>query len=122
MGHQPADRPERVLNEPGTKNLAEAANELASFASVDTEGGAHQQWRPILEGELAKARAIQSDAVRLRHRELEQAVVAVFLSCQPIGQKASTPELMVLLGAAKPDRIELETGAAAVDRGVVVSG
>ena len=102
--------PNVFLNEPGTNDLAEAASELASFASVDTDGGAHQQWRPILEGELAKARAIQSDAVRLRHRELEQAVVAVFLSCQPIGQKASTPELMVLLGAAKPDRIELETG------------
>ena len=102
--------PNVFLNEPGTNDLAEAASELASFASVDTDGGAHQQWRPILEGELAKARAIQSDAVRLRHRELEQAVIAVFLSCQPIGQKASTPELMVLLGAAKPDRIELETG------------
>ena len=102
--------PNVFLNEPGTNDLAEAAGELASFASVDAEGGAHQQWRPILEGELAKARAIQADAVRLRHRELEQAVVAVFLSCQPIGQKAATPELMVLLGAARPDRIELETG------------
>ena len=102
--------PNVFLSEPGRNDLAEAASELASFASVDTEGGAHQQWRPILEGELAKARAIQSDAVRLRHRELEQAVVAVFLSCQPVGQKASTPELMVLLGAAQPDRIELETG------------
>ena len=102
--------PNVFLNEPGTNDLAEAASELASFASVDTDGSAHQQWRPILEGELAKARAIQSDSVRLRHRELEQAVIAVFLSCQPIGQKASTPELMVLLGAAKPDRIELETG------------
>ena len=102
--------PNVFLNEPDKNDLAEAASELASFASVDTDGGAHQQWGPILEGELDKARAIQSDAVRLRHRELEQAVVAVFLSCQPIGQKASTPELMVLLGAAKPDRIELETG------------
>ena len=102
--------PNVFLNEPGKNDLAEAASELASYASVDADDGAHQQWQPILEGELAKARAIQSDAARLRHRELEQAVVAVFLSCQPVGQKASTPELMVLLGAAKPDPIELATG------------
>ena len=54
--------PNVFLNEPGTNDLAEAASELASFASVDTDGSAHQQWRPILEGELAKARAIQSDS------------------------------------------------------------
>ena len=102
--------PNVFLSAPGGDDLAEAASELASFASVDTDAGAHQEWRPILEGELAKARAIQSDAARLHHRELEQAVIAVFLSCQPIGQKALTPELLVLLGAGNPDRIELETG------------
>ena len=37
--------PNVFLNEPGTNDLAEAASELASFASVDTDGGAHQQWR-----------------------------------------------------------------------------
>lgn len=71
--------PNVFLNEPGRNDLAEAASELASYASVDADDGAHQQWQPILEGELAKARAIQSDAARLRHRELEKAVVAVFL-------------------------------------------
>ena len=81
---------------------------LASFASVDTETGKHQEWRPILEGELAKARTIQSEATGLRHREMEQAVISVFLSSQPIGHKAWIQELMVLLGAAKPDKIELE--------------
>ena len=33
--------------------------------------------------------------------------MSVFLSSQPIGQKALTPELMVLIGAANPDKIEL---------------
>ena len=33
-----------------------------SFASVDTDTGKHQEWRPILEGELDKGRAIQSEA------------------------------------------------------------
>ena len=100
--------PNVFLNEPARNDLAEAANELASFASVDTETGKHQEWRPILEGELAKARTIQSEATGLRHREMEQAVISVFLSSQPIGHKAWTQELMVLLGAAKPDKIELE--------------
>ena len=100
--------PNAFLNEPGKNNLAEAAHELASFASVDGGDGKHQQWGPILEGELSKARAIQSEAIGLHHREMEQAVISVFLSSQPIGQKALTHELIVLLGATKPDKIELE--------------
>ena len=100
--------PNVFLNEPEKNDLAEAASELASFASVDTDTGKHQEWRPILEGELAKARTIQSETTGLGHREMEQAAVAVFLSSQPIGHKALTQELMVLIGAAKPDKIELE--------------
>ena len=100
--------PNVFLNEPEKNDLAEAASELASFASVDTETGKHQEWRPILEGELSKARAIQSKSTGLSHREMEQAVVAVFLSSQPIGHKALTQELVVLIGATKPDKIELE--------------
>ncbi len=100
--------PNVLLGEPGKTDLAEAASELASVASVDTDTGKHQEWRPILEGELAKARMIQSEVTGLRHREMEQAVVSVFLSSQPIGHKALTQELSVLLGAANPDKIELE--------------
>ena len=100
--------PNVFLSEPGKSDLAEAASELAASASVDTGTGRHQEWRPILEGELAKARAIQAEASGLRHREMEQAVVAVFLSSQPIGHKALTQELLVLLGTARPDKIELE--------------
>ena len=100
--------PNVLLNAPDKSDLAEAAAELASLASVDADTGRHQEWRPILEGELAKARVIQSEATGLRHREMEQAVVAVFLSSQPIGHKALTQELLVLLGAANPDKIELE--------------
>ncbi len=100
--------PSVFLNEPGRDDLVESASELASFASVDAGTGGHQEWRPILEGELGKARAIQSEATGLRHREMEQAVVSVFLSSQPIGQKALTHELVVLVGATNPDKIELE--------------
>ena len=100
--------PNVFLNEPGRDELVEAASELASFASVDAGTGGHQEWRPILEGELGKARSIQSETTGLRHREMEQAVVSVFLSSQPIGQKALTHELAVLVGATNPDKIELE--------------
>ena len=100
--------PSVFLNKPGGSGLAEAARELASFASVDAGEGRQQEWRPILEGELAKARDIQSEATGLNHREIEQAVISVFLSSQPIGHKALTRELVLLLGAANPDKIELE--------------
>ena len=99
--------PNVFLREPGEDGLAEAAGELASSASVDTDSGRPQQWPPILEGELEKARAIQDETSGLAHREMEQAVVSVFLGSQPIGQKAATRELMVLLGPGHPDRIEL---------------
>ena len=100
--------PNVFLNEPGNEGLAEAAGELASFASVDAGTGSHQEWGPILEGELVKARSIQSEATGLKQREMEQAIISVFLSSQPIGQKALTRELAALVGAASPDKIELE--------------
>ena len=100
--------PSVFLNKPGGSGLGEAASELASFASVDAGEGRQQEWRPILEGELTKARDIQSEATGLNHREIEQAVISVFLSSQPIGHKALTRELVLLLGAANPDKIELE--------------
>ena len=96
------------LNEPGKTDLSESASELASSASVDVGTGTHQEWRPILEGELAKARAVQSEVTGLRHREVEQAVFSVFLGSQPIGQKTQTQELMMLVASTKPDKIELE--------------
>ena len=100
--------PNVFLAEPGKSDLTESASELASFASVDSASGQQQEWRPILEGELDKAIRIQSEATGLGGREMEQAVMSVFLSSQPIGQNALTPELMVLIGAANPDKIVLE--------------
>ena len=97
-----------LLSEPEKTDLSEATSELASLASVDTGEGKHQEWYPILESELEKARMIQSEVTGLRHREMEQAVMSVFLSSQPIGQKALTQDLIMLLGVAKPDKIDLE--------------
>ena len=70
--------------------------------------GKKQDWTSILEGELGKAREIQSETAGLGCREVEQAVVATFLHSQPVGQKAALRDLTVLLGSTRPDRIGLE--------------
>ncbi len=98
------------LTPPEQKGIAEAARELTSIATRETTEGRGHEWTPILEGELGRAQAIQKEQPGLKHREVEQAVCAVFLSSQPIGQKARTSDLVALVGATRPDRIELEKG------------
>jgi hypothetical protein len=102
--------PNVFLSAPGEEAIAEAARELAGVATRDVTEGRGHEWAVILEGELTKARAIQTEEPGLKFREIEQAVGAVFLSSQPIGQKARTADLLALLGATRPDRIELEKG------------
>ncbi len=100
------------LGPPGRAGLSEAARELVTVASAEEYEGKKQEWGPILESELAKARDVQLELPGLRHRELEQAVFATFLHSQPITihQAAATRELLVLVGASRPDKIELEKG------------
>ncbi len=102
--------PNVFLSAPGKSSLGEAARELAGTATREITEGAGNDWSTVLEGELDKARSIQDEQSSLKFRELEQAVCAVFLGSQPIGQKAHTPELMALVGATRPDRIEVEKG------------
>ncbi len=104
------------LAAPGENGLSEAARELVTVAETEEYEGRRQSWAGIIDGELGRARQIQTDSVGLKFREMEQAVFATFLHSQPIGQSAQTPELMVLLGATRPDKIELEKGLAAVGR------
>jgi hypothetical protein len=96
------------LAAPGVEGLSKAGQELTGVAAAEEYQGKKQAWTAILEGELAKAREIQAEYPGLRQREMEQAVFATFLHSQPVGQKALTRELLVLLGASRPDRIELE--------------
>lgn len=96
------------LTPPGSLGVAEAARELTTVAATEEYEGKKQEWTAILEGELTKAREIQNDTASLRCREIEQAVFATFLHSQPIGQKALTRELLLLLGPTRPDKIELE--------------
>jgi hypothetical protein len=96
------------LGQPGSVALSESARELTSIAETEEYEGRHQEWTGILEGELAKARDIQTELPALRFREVEQAVFATFLHSQPIGRDARTRELLTLVGATQPDKIELE--------------
>ena len=98
------------LAAPGENGLSEAARELVTVAETEEYEGRRQSWAGVIDGELGRARQIQTDSVGLKFREMEQAVFATFLHSQPIGQSAQTPELMVLLGATRPDKIELEKG------------
>lgn len=98
------------LSPPDDVQISEAARELTSTAEREEYEGRRQEWSAILLGELEKAAAIQAHYAMLRHREVERAVLATFLHSQPIGQKAYTRDLMVLLGQTRPDTIELEKG------------
>jgi hypothetical protein len=95
------------LNEPGKPDVSAAARELTNVAGSEEYEGKKQDWTGILEGELAKAREIQGEASGLSFREVEQAVFATFLHSQPVGQKASLRDLIVLLAPTRPDKIGL---------------
>lgn len=100
--------PNVFLSGPEKDEISEAARELTTTATAEEYEGKKQEWTGILGGELEKARDIQLRAVGLKCREVEQAIFATFLHSQPIGQKALTRELLVLLGATRPDKIDLE--------------
>lgn len=101
-----------LLPKPGQTSIAEACRELAGVAAQEKAEGAGQNWTAILEGELAKARAAQEEQPGLRHREVEQAVLATFVHSLPLGQKAALGEVLRLVGPTRPDRIGLEKGLA----------
>jgi len=96
------------LSAPGEEAISEAARELTTIAAIEEYEGKRQEWSGILESELGKAREIQDESGGLKFREIEQAVLATFLHSQPIGQKATTRDLLLLVGPTRPDKIELE--------------
>lgn len=102
--------PAVLLNAPDAEDLGEALRELVTVADKEEHEGPETAWTPRLVGELTRARDIQKESVGLKSREIEQAVVATFLHSQPIGQSARTRDLTVLIGATRPDKIELEKG------------
>lgn len=104
----PLVAPNVLLGKPSGKTLSEAARALAGIATTEEYEGKRQDWAAILEGELDMARDLQGEHPGLKNREIEQAVAATFLHSQPIGQKASSRDLLALLAQSRPDRIDLE--------------
>lgn len=98
------------LVDPKDEGLGVAAREMASVAQLEQYEGRRQNWTAILEAELAHARKAQEALLGVQHREIEQAVMATFLHSQPIGQRAMTRDLKMLVGVGSPDRIELDKG------------
>ncbi len=94
----------------GAEGLSEAMREMVAVADTEEWEGKKQAWTGILDSEFSQARRIQAESAGLKLREIEQAVVTVFLHSQPIGQDAKTREIMTLVGATRPDKIELEKG------------
>lgn len=103
--------PAVLLETPGAESASAALSELAGVATSEQTEGKRTEWKQLLERELALARQAQDELSALApKREVEQAVVAVFLNSQPLGHKAYTPELVRLVGTGSPDGIELEKG------------
>lgn len=104
--------PAAFLSAPEKDGLSEALREMVTVTDTEEWEGKKQAWTGILDNEFKIAREIQGESAGLRFREVEQAVVATFLHSQPVGQNAKTRDLIVLLGATRPDRIELNKGLA----------
>ncbi len=102
-----------LLRPAGDPGISEAVRELAGVAASESVEGPGIDWAALLEAELTKAAGIQEELpVLAGRREVEQAVVSVFLYSQPVGRKASTPELLRMVGAGGPDEIALRKGLA----------
>lgn len=83
----------------------------AAAAMAATASETQDIWTPILEGEIGRAREAQKKVQVLSQREVEQAVLGVFLHSQPQpNQKAETPDLYALLVHPGVDNAGLETG------------
>ncbi len=102
--------PAVFLASPDREGLSEALREMVAVADTEEWEGKKQAWTGILDNEFAQAKRIQVESVGLKCREVEQAVVTAFLHSQPIGQTAQTRDLVGLLAATRPDKIELEKG------------
>lgn len=107
---QPLIGAQIFLVEPKADGLSVAARELANVAQLEQYEGRRQNWTAILEAELVHARKAQDGLLGVQQREIEQAVMSTFLHSQPIGQRATTRDLKVLIGVGSPDRIELDKG------------
>ena len=104
----PVIGPSALLSAPGTDGVSEAVADLAGISTSEKSEGSRTDWRTLLEKEIEIARQVQGEVPALIQREVEQAVVAVFLHSQPVGHKANTPELVRMIAAEAPGAIDLD--------------
>ena len=94
------------------RSCAIALRDLADVARVGQVSGSAQDSTAILQGELGVCppQCPGVSILPLTAREIEQAVVAVFLHSQPTGANryAHITELTAMVGMARPDRITVE--------------
>lgn len=99
-----------LLNPVGDEPISKALLELTGIASAgESADSRFVDWQAIVRRELEFGAEIQKKhTTSFPHRELEAAVLTVFLHSQPIGQKARTVEMMRMAGVTLKDRISFE--------------
>jgi hypothetical protein len=97
------------LGDPEREELSSSTSELANTAAKGTpsEQG-EDDWSTILDTELDRGQKLQDAYAGLQHREMEQALMAIFLHSQPKGSDASITDVRRLIGHTRPDPIELD--------------
>lgn len=70
----------------------------------------NDMWTPKLVGELERAREAQAKLPSLSHREIEQAVLSVFLHSQPPGRRGDTADVYAMLVTPGADLAAIDTG------------
>ncbi|MCW3097907.1 MAG: hypothetical protein JWL77_3525 [Chthonomonadaceae bacterium] len=81
---------------------------ISEMARICSDG--QDVWTTKLNEEMDRARESQDKAKALKQREIEQAVLATFIHCQPQTYKAETSDLYALLVHPGVDLAALETG------------
>ena len=100
------------LGAAGQSALSEASRELVQIAQAQTIEESHGDWQRILQTEIEKAIRIQQEFPGLANREMEAAVLSVFLYSQPATMKALTQQIYALVGPTRPDPILLQRALA----------
>ncbi|MCX6379001.1 MAG: DUF499 domain-containing protein, partial [Armatimonadetes bacterium] len=81
---------------------------ITEMARICSDG--QDVWTAKLNEEMDRAREAEDKAKALKQREIQQAVLATFLHCQPQRHKAETSDLYALLVHPGVDMAALETG------------
>jgi hypothetical protein len=97
------------LGPAGEESLSASSTELADTAAEGTPAQQGQDdWATILETELGRVRDLQDEYTGIQGREIEQALLAVFLHSQPKGREATISKIRKLVGHTRPDPIEMK--------------